>query len=270
MNFQEMRYSTYHEVISWELRHAVRRYYEEWENIMCLEAASRSMHTVPIEQKRLAVILLSSCLIESVINFVISVHTNADDFEKLHWKRVHYKWTEVLKRFYPNYALPPDLESQLKELIARRNATVHPKPAISIDGDNRHTGNEPDVKLDEHEFVRRCAMLPSLLIDNLEACSPAPDVFMMTGDLRYACAGVLREIRRGDFRVAAYTDLPEPLIIEIMSQGHDRKAAIQFAAQIRNFRDRDKEGNILVRATRKETVRLKPLVFFDRNASANV
>src|SRR6267142_3783497 len=165
----EIGFSTYHEVIACELRAALRRYFEKWDEISDKPEAEQPLYDSTIEQYRISIIVLSSALVEYTINFYISTKCDAKKFKKLDELVFFKKWAEAPKEFVPAYDLPlkSELALDLKKLIDRRNVIVHAKPAISIDGDNRHQGNHPPVALDENDFICRCASLPLRLLDNL-------------------------------------------------------------------------------------------------------
>jgi len=86
----------------------------------------------------------------------------------------------VPKQFSSKYGVPVEIVAALESLIARRRAIVHPKPYISINGDNRHKGNEPSIEMDEHEFIEKCVNLPNVLLDNLLAQAQTADTVLFS------------------------------------------------------------------------------------------
>ena len=55
-------YSTYHEVIVWELRAAIERYFEFLWQIHWKQEQGNELYLAPIEQRRLPIVVLSSTL----------------------------------------------------------------------------------------------------------------------------------------------------------------------------------------------------------------
>jgi len=152
-----MSFSTYHEIIADELCAALKRYFEKWDEISDKPEAEKQFYDSTIEQYRISVIVLCSVLVECSINFYLSTKYDTAALKKFEKERksLFKKWAEVPKRFLPAYELPPNskLTEDLQKLIDRRNVIVHPKPAMSIDRDNRHQGNHPPVALDENDFI---------------------------------------------------------------------------------------------------------------------
>jgi hypothetical protein len=260
--FKEMEFSTYHEIIAWELRHSIRRYADMWISVLCKEPTEHQLYGQSMEQMRLSVVVFASCLLESSINFFLCTQCTAVQFEKFDKFSLADKWAKLPKNFAPNYELTHELQQDLQDIIARRKAIVHAKPKISIDGDNRHAGNEPPGALDEHEFIGRCCTLPFRLIEHLLGFKGESDTFALLSDVRLHCGIAADEFEKADRRIGWYTNVPPALVDEIMAQGHKRETAVEYAVQIGGFPHRDTEGNILVKATRKVTIQLKPLEFF--------
>lgn len=262
--FNEMRYSDYDGVISWELRDAIRRYYGTWEEVLDDEPAKRALWTRAIEQRRLAVVVLSSALLECSINFYLCTKCGAKRFKQIETdKRIGTffgKCTEAPKEFLKSYSVLPDSELalDLRRLIDRRKAIVHPKPMLSIDGDNRHKGNEPSAKWDEHEFVGRCATLPFRFVDHL--INEDPDCFRYMHTLRISCGRAAHEFETGQRRLEIAAKYPRELIKEIMDQGFDRNTAVLCAILIGDKPKVDESGNIVIQHSKAIT--LRPLKFF--------
>jgi hypothetical protein len=257
-------FSTYHELIADELRAALRRYFDKWDQILDKPEAEQPLYKSTIEQYRISVIVLCSALVEYAINFYLSTKSDATKFKDLESKPLFVKWTEVPKQFVPTYDLPPksELAEDLSKLIERRKAIVHAKPAMSIDDDNRHQGNHPPVALDENDFISRCASLPLRLVENLLQFDRK--AYMELDILHNPCgmvAGVYSEWR-GKCKVAAM--FPRELIREIMQQGYSRKIAVECAIQFRSKPPvLEKAEYIIVRWMGKEIAKLKPLKFYN-------
>jgi len=255
-------FSTYYEVIEWELRAAIERYFDfSWE-LHWKEQQKNELYLIPIEQRRLPIIILSCTLLECAINFYLCTKCDAKHFEKLEGKSFLKKWTEVPKQFVSKYNLPEgsELENDLRKLINRRHAIIHPKPMISIDGGNQHQGNEPDIALDEHEFIGRCATLPFRLIDNLIACDMG--AMMDLSSLRMSCGSVASVFEKGNNKLKMRIAIPRELILEIMGQGHNRETAITCALMIGADRTPNEEGVIVLYPRTGQRVEIKPLKFF--------
>lgn len=260
----EMGFSTYHEIIGDELRAALRRYFEKWDEILDLPAAERPLYDSTIEQYRVSVVVLCSVLAEYSINFYLSTKCDATRFRKLERNELFKKWTELPKEFLPAYELSANskLAKDLSKLINRRNVIVHPKPAMSIDGDNRHQGNHPPVALDENDFICRCASVPFRLVDNLLKFDQKG--FTELSVLRLPCGTVAGECSNWKEKRKISAKYPRELIREIMRQGYSRKIANLCAIQ---FRDNppalEKVECVVVRLMGKEIAKLRPLKFYN-------
>lgn len=258
-----MGFSTYHEIIADELRAALRRYFEQWDEILDKPEAERPLHDATIEQYRISIIILCSVLAEYSINFYLSTKFDAKKFKDLEQKSLIKKWAEIPKQFLPAYELPPKLKEDLSKLNERRIMIVHPKPAMSIDGDNRHQGNHPPVTLDENDFICRCASLPLRLVENLLQFDrkgfSALDIV-----LRIPCGTVAGECSNWEAKRERKEFYPPKLIREIVRQGYSRKVANKCAIL---FHDNppvlEKVECIVVRYMGKEIARLKPLKFYN-------
>jgi len=259
----EMEYGDYHELIAWELRYIVRRYSEYWEMLMYKEEHERPRYTNEVEIRRLTVVVLTCVFLESVINFYLCTKLSTDDFQKVDRLGLEKKWSQIPASFLTGYSLSssPDLLRDLHEVTQRRHAIAHSKPKISIDGDNRHAGNEPTPQLDEHAFIGRCASLPERLVANL--LNSDSDSHFLHLIIQNLCASIASEIRYGEYWIKQCGTEPEALVIEIMSQGYDRETARRFAVYIGEFPKRDRIGKIIVRRGRTEVARLNPLKFLE-------
>jgi hypothetical protein len=258
----EMAFSTYHEIIAWELRGALSRYYETWLEVTCKGAVEGHGFITKVEQCRLVVVVLTCALVEHVINFYLCTKCNAVQFHKLERKALLKKWTEEPGKLLTNYKLleQSQLGQDLARLINRRNAIVHAKPMISIDGDNRHAGNEPSMVLDENSFMEGCATLPFLLIENLLKFDH--ESFNVMFAIRTTCAAVQQELNGARYRLDYLGRLPEKLVTEIMEQGYRRETARLYGALIGEVPRRKPDGTIPVKSFDREIARLKPLKFF--------
>lgn len=256
---KEIHYSTYHDVIGAELRAALGRYHEKWEEVLGEEPAKRTIYLSTIERHRLSVVILSCTLLEAMINFYIGAKCKGKKFRELQARSLFKKWTECPKELAPNFHLPAELRDDLRKLIDRRNDIIHHKPFISIDGDRRHKGNEPDVDLDEHDFICRSATLPQRLQSYLFRAHP--DDFMMLTCLDYATKPVAADCESALRRQARHAKIPRDLIVEIMEQGHDRKTATLYAAMALAGPKEQRTGEISWVMGGKR-VTLKPLKFF--------
>lgn len=260
--FNEMEYGTYYEPIACALRASLSNYFDTWLDILSKEECERPLYLSTIERHRITVIVLSCMLIEHNINFYLSTKCTAARFEKLQRNALVNKWTDVPKEFVPTYTLPvgSELAKDLNALVNRRNAIVHAKPKLSIDGDNRHAGNEPPVELDENAFIERCASMPSRLLEHLLRFDQ--ESFPMMSTITTSCGSVMHELTGARYRVDWLKRIPEELINEIMQQGHRRDRAKLFAALIGEVPKRRSDGSIAVRRYCEEIARLKPLKFF--------
>jgi hypothetical protein len=260
----EMGFSTYHEVISYELRAALTRYFEKWDEIKDKPEADQPLYDSTIEQYRISVIVLCSALVECVINFYLSTKCDANKFKKLDRLGFFKKWAEAPKEFVAAYDLSPksELAVDLEKLINRRNVIVHAKPTMSIDGDNRHQGNNPAVALDENDFIGRCASLPLRLIDNLLQYDSK--AYMELNTLRNPCGMVAGIYSKWQGKCEVAAKFPRELILEIMQQGYNRKIAVECAIQFRGKPPvLEKAEYIIVRFMGKEIAKLKPLKFYN-------
>lgn len=256
----EMAYDDYHEVIGWELRAAVRRYYDKWEEVLNMDEQDRKAWISAVEQSRVSIVVLATALAEYVINFYICTRCDAKEFRDLDRRSLQQKWTEVPKQFLRKYSLAgkPELRRDLSQLIARRKAIVHPKPTMSIDGDNRHKGNEPKTELDEHDFVGRCTTLPFRLIEHLLEYDH--NDFIPMHHLRICCGTVANAFETGQRRLDVAAKYPRELIREIMDQGFDRDTAVHCAILMGDKPKTDADGNIVIR--HGKVITLRPLKFF--------
>ncbi len=260
----EMEFSTYYEVIAFELRDALRRYNEIWLRVLCMDEDQRSFWVSSVEQRRLSVVVLTCCLLENIANFYICTKCKAEHFNKLErWGFVE-KWTELPAKFVGNYSLSvhSELGKDLIELRDRRVSIVHPKPMMSIDGDCRHKGNEPAFVLDEHSFIERCSSLPCRLLDHILKFD---DAFQDLSSLWIACGGVRHAFDAGQHAIDRVAKVSEELIEEIMSQGLKKETALLCAALIGEFPRAKPDGTIPVKFGEGEIARLKPLKFFSKS-----
>ena len=257
-------FSIYHEIIVVELRQALRRYFDLWEDVLDHPEEQRDEYAGDLEARRITVIVLSSALVEYVANFFLSIQCEAKQFAKLDRESLLKKWTTVPKQFNPEYCLPPEsgIEDDLKRLIARRKAIVHARPKISMDDDGKHEGNQPELKWDEHEFVGRCVTLPYRLVENLFKYFMA--IYDEFSSVQTYCGVVWGEFQAGQQRIMVASKYPRELIQEIMSQGFDRRTAVTCAIFIMDKRETDAEGNIIIR--HGKTIKLKPLKFFEKKS----
>ncbi len=257
-----MEFGTYYEAIAWELRAALSRYYDKWLEILCREEEERPLYLPTIEPKRISVVVLTCALIEHTINFYLGTKCDTVRFQELERKPLIKKWTVIPKEFVPAYDLSPGsvLYRELDALIERRNAIVHAKPKLSIDGDNRHAGNAPTVALDENAFVEGCASLPFRLVEHLLSFDQA--AFMAMCSIRTSCGAAMQELGGARYRFEYATRLPEELVVEIVRQGHRRDRAKLFAALIGQVPLRRRNGDIAVRRHGEVIEVLKPLKFF--------
>lgn len=255
--YNEIRFSTYYEVIASELRLSIRRYNDAWEDILW-DGHQTFENSAPwIERHRLPVIILTCTLLESLANFYICTKCDANLFSKLEMKRTLTKWTEVPKRFVPTYSCPLGVVTDLEHLLERRNTIIHAKPLISIDGDNRHAGNEPTIKVDEHEFMKASSTLPQRLIENLLQYDRSFD-FM--SNFRVLCGQIAHDFETGLYRQKTLFDYPRELIEELMEQGFDRRTAIHHSIFLGKEPKVDETGHYTIYPGRK--IQIKPLKFY--------
>lgn len=260
--FQEMEFGTYYEAIASELRRALSRYYDKWLEILCKEDEERPLYLSTIEPKLVTVVVLTCALIEHTINFYLGTKCDTARFEELQWRNLGQKWKKVPRLFVPSYRLPggSELAKDLNAVISRRNAIMHAKPRLSIDGDNRHAGNEPAIALDENAFIEGCASLPFRLVEHLLSFDQG--AFMAMCSIRTSCGAVMQELGGARYRFEYATRLPEELVLEIMEQGHRRDRAKLFAALIGEVPRRRRNGDIAVRRHGEVIEVLRPVKFF--------
>jgi hypothetical protein len=192
--FNEIRFSTYHEVIADELRLAIRRYNDAWEEVLWNGWQKSEYYASWIERRRFPVIVWTCTLLENLANFYISTKCDAEVFSKLQKGKLAKKWIVIPKLFAPTYSCPADIVNDFDRLMTRWNAVIHGKPLISIEGDKRHAGNEPAITVDEHEIMTATATLPRRLIDNLLLHDPS---FQLLSDFRVLCGQVAQEFHAG-------------------------------------------------------------------------
>jgi len=256
---REIAYSAYHEIIVYELRAAIRRYSDQWEDMLWKGLKNSELHAPQIEQYRLPIVVLSCTLLECVINFYLSMNCDAERFKKLDRKSLFQKWAEIPKEFNSNYSLPPAIAADLEKLIQRRVAIVHPKPYLSMDGDNRHSGNPPSIDTDEDEFVGRCSRLPTMLLENLLFTEGGYDVLLY--DMKIWCGTVANEFDLGQRRQKALFAEPRELIEQLTEQGFSRRQAVRYAIYLKNNPKKDEAGNYVIYPGGK--VVIKPLKYFE-------
>jgi hypothetical protein len=261
--FKEMEFGTYYEAIACELRDALGRYYDSWLEILCREEGERPSYASTIEQKRITVVVLTCALIEHTINFYLGLKCNTADFAELERSSIMKKWTVIPKNLMPAYDLPISsaLYRQLEAVVQRRNAIMHAKSKLSIDGDNRHAGNEPPGVLDENAFIEQSVSLPSQLLDHL--LSFDQDAFPPMSSLGTSCGVVMRKVQAARCRLEYLARLPEGLVDEIMAQGHRRDRAKLFAVLIGEVPKQRLDRSIAVRRYGEVIAVLKPLKFFE-------
>jgi hypothetical protein len=255
---KDMEFSTYYEVIAAELRDALSRYYDKWLEILCEDEIERPQYLFAIEQKRISVIAMTCALLEHAINFYLCTKCNATQFRDLDRKVSFFdKWNELPKTFFPAYRLNKDLARELKWLIRRRVATVHPKPMLRIDGAEGHKGNAPQIALDENSFIESCASMPFRLVENLLEFDS--DSFPEMCSVRTTCGVVARELNGARYRFNYAKNIPEVLLDEIIGQGHSRQRARLFATLIGPSPTIRRDRSISVKLHSREIARLKPL-----------
>jgi hypothetical protein len=261
--FEELAFSTYHDVIVAELRASIRRYNDHWEDVLWKGWEQNEFCSPTVERFRLPVFVLSCTLLENVINFYLCTKCTAKQFKRIERDRrlgsLFGKWTIAPQEFVPSYSTSKDLALDLRALIDRRKAIIHAKPMISIDGDNRHTGNEPTIRVDEHEFVGRCATLPIRLIENILLHDEA---FIALSHLRIRCGTIAHEFETGVYRQKTLFDYPRELIEELMQQGFERRKAIHCAILLGENPELDETGHYTIYPGRK--IQIKPLKYFQK------
>ena len=80
---KQIEFSTYHEIIVFELRAATRRYFEVWEDVLDKAESERPAYAANVEQCRLPIVVLSCTLLESAINFYLCSKCTAEQFRKI-------------------------------------------------------------------------------------------------------------------------------------------------------------------------------------------
>jgi len=122
-----------------------------------------------INEARLNVFLNSAVLVEAVANVYLSLKTDPHLFEVFSNLNIVQKWFSAPKLFNNKYSI--DKEGQLYEELLHlkqiRDAIVHLKPEVYIDGKKVHKGKNPKKIAEDHEFCLRAATLPFRLIENL-------------------------------------------------------------------------------------------------------
>lgn len=184
---------------------------------------------------------------------------DAKRFDKLERKGLLEKWVDVPKEFNPNYSVPSAIASDLDTLINRRKAIVHPKPYMSLDGDNRHAGNHPSIEVDENDFIGQYSLLPLRLLENLLSTEGRYDVLLY--DIKIWCGTVASEFDSGQRRQKALFREPRELIEQLVEQGFPRQKAVRYATHLKNNPKKDEFGNYVIYPGGK--VVIKPLKFFE-------
>jgi len=234
---KEISFSTYYDVIAYELRASIRRYFELWESLFWKGQQQNPMCLFDVERKRLPIIVLSCTLLECAINFYLSTKLSSEQFKEISrdktvikFGKLFGKWVLAPGKILQKYEVPDHLKEHLRKLINRRNAIIHSTPMISIDGDNRHKGNEPEIELDEHIFVGHCSVLPSLLVENITASDPKS--WSNLSSLSLSCGIVASEFTNGDAKYNRHISTPRELIQEIADQGHKWDDAVFYAMMV--------------------------------------
>jgi hypothetical protein len=258
----EMEYSNYHEVIAYELRDAVERYFKVWELALEKKPEERESLGVVVEQPRLSVVILSTVLLECSINFYLSVKCNADEFQALGKMSLQDKWQLAPAWFAKGYRFPGGaaLAEDLKRLVQRRNRIIHTKPYIAIDGETRHKGNEPEISFDEHDFICRSATLAWRLIDNL--LQHDEEARMPLWSLRTYVGVAAGAVSAGEQKMAVHATISKDLLREIMSRGYDRETAIRCALLLGPNPKLGADGKLTVWLNPNKSIKLEPLKFF--------
>ncbi len=122
-----------------------------------------------LEKKRVTALILAASCVEATSNLYLELKATSEQFVVLEKATFIEKWTVLPSFFVSGYTFPKDCElyQDLKRLQARRNALVHLKEAVSIDGVVLHQGSLPEIAGDEHAFVGRCRSLPERLVNHL-------------------------------------------------------------------------------------------------------
>lgn len=261
--FDEMKFSTYYEVIASELRRALGRYYDTWQEILCKDENRRELYLSTIEQTRISVVVLTCSLLEHTINFYLCTKCSALEFRKLEREPFLKKWTTIPKSFASSYSIASNsgVLQELRRILRRRVSIVHAKPMLSIDGDNRHPGNVPDIKLDETSLMESCATLPFRLVENLLLSDR--DAFFSMSSIRTTCGSVMQGLSGAKHRFEYAKNLPEELVKEIEAHGHSRERARLFASLIGPVPSRYLDKSIAVHRYGETIAVLPPLRFFD-------
>jgi hypothetical protein len=137
------------------------------------------------------IVLLAHALCEAAINSILAVGLSKNEtselFPLLERSELREKWRPGPTTYLPTYHLHPGdaLSHSLNELVKRRNALVHYKPHIQLDGKTSIRGSKYErIPLqDGTRWIERFFSLPCDLADHFRGhASPANAFFMMMLD----------------------------------------------------------------------------------------
>lgn len=134
------------------------------------------------------IVLLANALCEAAINSVLAIGLSQNEtpelFALLERSELREKWRSGPKTFLPAYHLHPGdaLSHSLNELVKRRNALVHYKPHIRLEGKTSIRGSkfERISFQDGTRWIERFFSLPYDLADHFRCeAGPAKAYIMM-------------------------------------------------------------------------------------------
>jgi len=161
-------FSGFHMLLAKSLKHQAKEYFAYY-------AKNRKNHGEmvemmdSIEERRIVLILLTSSLIEAIVNLYLSLKLPAFQFLDLERRPLLHKLAEVPRQFLPAYDFPQagDLYQSLETLVERRNWIVHMKPELERAGQRIHQGNFPRFGRSDHDVILGWLALPLKLVEHL-------------------------------------------------------------------------------------------------------
>lgn len=168
--------SGYHVQLHLALKDAVEAYNELLRDVKARPPLTEESATAEVmklhyawEQKRITVILLAAACVEAIANVYLMIKASPEQFKVLDSATFVEKWVVLPSLFLKDYSFPKEgvLYQDLKLLQERRNALLHLKERVSIEGKLKHKGTQPKRAGDEDAFIGRCGTLPQRLAAHL-------------------------------------------------------------------------------------------------------
>ena len=176
----ETQRSAFEIIIAATLKSNLKRYLELYEEIEKYNSGKFPSKKVQIEgyykqfefsldESRLNIFLTAASLIEATANLYLSSKMDAALFAVFDKANFVDKWCHAPKLFSEGYSIPRDgqLYEELTQLKQIRDAIVHSKPEILVNGKRVHKGKVPNKFFQDHSFCLKIALLPYKLLENL-------------------------------------------------------------------------------------------------------